>query len=34
MKHLLDLFVRNPLLQGEFLDESWQFYVVVEGVEK
>ena len=27
MRHLLDLFLRNPLSRGEFLDESWQFYM-------
>ena len=32
MRRLLDLFIRNP--RGEFLDESWQFYMMVERVEK
>ena len=34
MRHLLDLFARNTLLQGKFLNESWQSYIVVERVEK
>ena len=28
MRHLLDLFVRNPLSRGEILDESWPFYII------
>ena len=32
MRHLIDLFFRIPLSQGEFLDKSWQIYMVVEKV--
>ena len=34
MSYLLDLFVRKPFFRCEFLDESLQFYMVVERVEK
>ena len=34
MRNLLDLFVRKPFSRGEILDESYQFYKVVERVEK
>ena len=33
MRYFLDLSVRNPISRGEFLEESWQFYMVVERVK-
>ena len=34
IRHHLYLSVQTPLLRGEFLNESWQFYIVLETVEK
>ena len=34
MKHPLDFFVRNPLSRSEILDDSSQFYMVIERIEK